>query len=375
MSTPLLRHVPLRCIRGHPSLPRRARWRHWPHSPSELQLLPDVIAVDTGFLGGLREDLAVHRHLDEAVVHRDGALVGAREHEALHLRCLALADQILDRLSDDHDLRRHDAAVTIRAHEELLAEDGLQGRRKLQADLALPRLREHAYDSVDGVYGAVCVQRREDEVAGLGGGQRGLDRGEVTHLTDQDDVRILTQDGAQSFRVGQRVGADLALIDDALVRRVDVLDRILQRDDVLVPRVVDLIENRRQCRRLTGAGFTGDQHDALLKRREAAHHLWEAECIERRDALAEDTQRRRDVALLPEQIDTHTLPRDRRRAVELTDRLDLLVVHTGHLPREPLTVLRCQHLLAQIHDLPVETALRRQPRDQMDIRRTTLRRQ
>ena len=230
-----------------------------------MQLLPDVVAVNAGFLSGLREDLAVHRHLDEAVVHRDGALVGAREHEALHLRRLALADQVLDRLGDDHDLRRHDTAVAVRAHEELLAEDGPERRRELQADLALPRLREHAYDSVDGVYGAVCVQRRKDEVAGLGGGQRGLDRREVTHLADQDDVRILTQDGAQTLRVGLRVGADLALIDDALVRRVDVLDRILQRDDVLIPRVVDLVEDRRQCRRLTGAGFTGDQHDALLQ--------------------------------------------------------------------------------------------------------------
>ena len=109
------------------------------------------------------------------------------------------------------------------------------------------------------------MQRREDEMAGLGGSQGGLDRREVTHLADQDDIRVLPQDGAQALRVGLRIGADLALIDDALVRRVDVLDRILQRDDVLVPRMIDLIEDRRQRRRLTGAGFTGDQHDALLQ--------------------------------------------------------------------------------------------------------------
>ena len=77
--------------------------------------------------------------------------------------------------------------------------------------------------------------------------------------------------------------------------------------------------------------------------------------------------------LLTEEIDTHALSRDRPRAVELPDHLDLLVVCSRHLLRESLTVLRCQHLLAQIHDLSVETALRRQPCDQMDIRRTTLR--
>ena len=155
--------------------------------------------------------------------------------------------------------------MAICAYEELLTEDGPERRRELQANLALPGLREHAHDSVDRVHGAVRVQRREDEVAGLGGSQGGLDRREVTHLADQDDIRVLPQDGAQALRVGLRIGADLALIDDALIRRVDVLDRVLQRDDVLVPRMIDLIKDRRQRRRLTGAGFTGDQHDALLQ--------------------------------------------------------------------------------------------------------------
>ena len=40
----------------------------------------------------------------------------------------------------------------------------------------------------------VGVQRREGQVAGLGDGQRGLDRLEVAHLADQHDVRILAQD-------------------------------------------------------------------------------------------------------------------------------------------------------------------------------------
>jgi hypothetical protein len=40
------------------------------------------------------------------------------------------------------------------------------------------------------------VQRRHDEVAGLGGGQAGLDGLVVAHLADQDDVRVLPHRGA-----------------------------------------------------------------------------------------------------------------------------------------------------------------------------------
>ncbi len=44
------------------------------------------------------------------------------------------------------------------------------------------------------------VQRRHDEVAGLGGGERGLDRLGVTHLADQDDVGVLPHGGPQRGR-------------------------------------------------------------------------------------------------------------------------------------------------------------------------------
>ena len=50
------------------------------------------------------------------------------------------------------------------------------------------------------VEGALCVcSVAEDEVAGLGGGQRGRDRLEVAHLADEDHVRVLAQRGAQGL--------------------------------------------------------------------------------------------------------------------------------------------------------------------------------
>ena len=65
---------------------------------------------------------------------------------------------------------------------------------ELHADLLLLVRREHVDDAVDRLRRVLGVQRGEDEVAGLGRGERGRDRLEVAHLTDEDDVGVLAQD-------------------------------------------------------------------------------------------------------------------------------------------------------------------------------------
>ena len=93
---------------------------------------------------------------------------------------------------------------------------------------------EDVDDPVDRLGGRLGVQRGEDEVAGLSGGQRGRDRLEVAHLADEDHVGVLAQRGFERDREVGRVGADLALVDDALLCAVQELDRVLDREDVLL---------------------------------------------------------------------------------------------------------------------------------------------
>ena len=75
-------------------------------------------------------------------------------------------------------------------------------RGELDAHLILLLGREDVDDAVDRLRRALRVQRREDEVAGLGRGERRRDRLEVAHLADEDHVGVLAQRGAQ--RVGER---------------------------------------------------------------------------------------------------------------------------------------------------------------------------
>ena len=84
------------------------------------------------------------------------------------------------------------------------------------------------------VLGALCVcSVREDEVAGLGRGQRGRDRLEVAHLAEEDHVGVLAERAAERIGEPGRVAADLALVDDAALVLVQELDRVLDRDDVV----------------------------------------------------------------------------------------------------------------------------------------------
>ena len=116
--------------------------------------------------------------------------------------------------------------------QQRLADDAFEHHRQLGADLRLLVRREDVDDAVDRLRRRVRVQRGERQVAGLGHAQRRLDRLEVAHFTDVDDVGIFAQRRAQRLGEPERVAQHLALVDEAALVRVEVLDRILDRQDV-----------------------------------------------------------------------------------------------------------------------------------------------
>ena len=79
--------------------------------------------------------------------------------------------------------------------------------RELRADLLLLVRREDVDDAVDRLRPQELVcSVREDEVAGLGDGERGLDGLEVAHLADEHDVGVLAQDVLERVLEATRVG-------------------------------------------------------------------------------------------------------------------------------------------------------------------------
>ena len=181
-------------------------------------------------------DLAAHDELGEVRLERLHPGGAAGHDRVAQLVRLAFADQRAHRVGADQDLRGGAPAGAVVARNEAQRDDPRQHRGELRADLRVRVGGERVDDAVDGLRGVVGVQRREHEVAGLGGGERRGDRRAVAHLADDDHVGIGAQKAAQRLGVVAHVAADLAVRDERARRNVHVLDRIFDGDDVALAR-------------------------------------------------------------------------------------------------------------------------------------------
>ena len=163
-------------------------------------------------------------------------------------------------------------------------------------------MRSTVFAGVDG------VQRREHEVAGLGGCQRDFDRLAIAHLADENHLRRLAQRSAQRQGERRRVAVQLALMNRRLLVRVQELDRILDREDVIRAGLVDQIDDRRERRRLARSGRPGDEHDAVLQRHDVGQHRRQIEIGERRDPRRDHAHDDRVAAALTEDVDAKARP-------------------------------------------------------------------
>ncbi len=115
------------------------------------------------------------------------------------------------------------------------------------------------------------MERADDEVTRLRGGERGLHGLPVAHLADDDDVRVLPE--RLLHAVGKRlyVGTDLALLDDAHGGAEPELDRVLDGNDHARTGAADALDHRGQRRGRAGAGDAGDEDEPLLALAELRH--------------------------------------------------------------------------------------------------------
>ena len=108
---------------------------------------------------------------------------------------------------------------------------------------------ERVDDPVDGALSTVGVQGAEDHVTGFRSTDCRFDGFQVTKLTDQDHVGVLPQRSTNRFAETWHVHADFTLVDRRFNVVVIKLDRVFDRDDVVVNGLVDQVDQRRQrCR-------------------------------------------------------------------------------------------------------------------------------
>jgi len=160
-------------------------------------------------------------------------------------RCLSLSNRVGEGGRPQQNLEGGDAPL-VSPSQQLLGDDGTEGFGEHGADLLLFVRGEGVDDPIDGLGGRVGVQRSKNEQAGLGRRQRHPDRLEISHLADEETVRIFANGRFDAFGEIRDIGSDLALGEHRAVIGVYELDGILDGDDVKGHAFVDAVEDGGQ---------------------------------------------------------------------------------------------------------------------------------
>ena len=127
------------------------------------------------------------------------------------------------------NLGRHGASLPYDFWQQDLRDNAFKYKRELCPHLALLMTRKHINHAIDRLSRAVGMQRREYKVTGFRNCQGRLNRFQVAHFANQNHIGVFTQRVLQCRRKTFRVGANFALVDDAVAVPVDELDRGLRR--------------------------------------------------------------------------------------------------------------------------------------------------
>ena len=178
------------------------------------------------------------------------------------LPALALANEVAYGFGAHQHFVGGDSSATLDG-DESLADHALQGAGELDLDLVTSFGGEDVDDAIECLRGIIRVQRREHQVASLSERQRDRDAVEVAHFAQEHNVRVLTQSAPQTVGEAEHVGAHLALVDHRSLVIVHVLDRVLDREDVARPLLVDSVDHRGEGGALSRAGRAHHKHQSI----------------------------------------------------------------------------------------------------------------
>ena len=210
----------------------------------------------------------------------------------------------------------------------------------------------------------------ERQVARFRDAQRGFDRLEVAHFADEDDVGVFTQCGAQRVAEALGVAVHLALIDQTALVLVHEFDRVLDRENVIVALLVDLVEHRRERRRLTGSRRPGDEHESTRPLCERGENRRQAQFLEAADLLGDQSIDCADRAALVEHVHAEARETlDTKREVELEGLFEPLLLRIGeHAVGELLRIGRRQCRTIQACQVAMDSDLGRRVRGDVEVR-------
>src|SRR5258706_69496 len=102
------------------------------------------------------------------------------------------------------------------------------------------------------------------------------------------------------------VGSDFALVDHTVLMVMEEFDRVFDRQNVVMPLDIDLIDHRGESGRFTRTGRTGYEDEAAGLFAHVGDDLWQTESLECFDLVGNGTKHRSNRAFLIEEVGTKT---------------------------------------------------------------------
>ena len=146
------------------------------------------------------------------------------------------------------------------------------------------------------------MQGGEDEMARLGGFEREGNGFQIAHFAHEDDVRVLTQGGAQGRAEGARIAPDLALVDEAAFGPVHKFDGVFDGDDVIMAVRVGVIHERGEGGGLAASGGPGDEDEPFGEEGQLPQHGRKPQFLHAVDALRDFAEHGGHAPVLPEKV-------------------------------------------------------------------------
>ena len=131
---------------------------------------------------------------------------------------------------------------------KMLRRHAAQDERQLSPRAVLLIRREHGNQSFNRPHAVARVKRGEDEMPRLRSPERRANSVRVAYLANEYHVGILAERLHERRVEAHGVATHLPLVYEAPGGLVDVLDRVLERDDVVGTREVDPVQDRGQRR-------------------------------------------------------------------------------------------------------------------------------
>src|SRR5436190_5355026 len=314
-------------------------------------------------------DLARLEQVEQRLIEGLHAELARLLHDFLDLVHLALEDQVGNERGVEHDLDRGAAAPAFLQGDEALRNEPPQIERQVHQQLLAALLGEEVDDAVQGLVGAVRVQRRKAQVPGLGEGDRVIHRFAVADLADQDDVGRLAQGVLERGLPVHGVDADFALGDEAALVRVGELDRVLDGDDVAVGVLVAVADHRRERGGFARTRGPHHDHQAALGHDHVLQHGREAEVLDPGYGGGDHPQHDTDVRLLDEGVDAEPPYACRiDREVALLGRFELGSLPDVHDRAGEVDGVRgCERLVRDGRHLAVDLDLRGKANGDVDV--------